>query len=113
MNTYVLDILIIIVVSLLITWWVAFYQTVTRVPGEYKTITEKISSIGNCTSYKTIQVCEEGKRCEWEKPMKWPVYSTVCEDGRAKTQEFIRQSCGKNCTKTFTEEVTTTHKLNP
>ena len=91
MNTYVLDILIVIIASLLITWWVAFYQIVTRVPGEFQSITEKIPAEvwENCTLYKTYQVCEEGKRCEWEKPMKYPVYSTVCNDGKTKTEEHI------------------------
>lgn len=92
-----------------------FYHYNTFPEGEYQTITEKISDKvwDNCTLYKTYEFCENDKRCGWDKKMERPVYSTVCEDGRAKTQEFIRQSCGKNCTKTFTEEVTTTHKLNP
>ena len=92
MNTNVLDTLIVIVmslvVSLLITWWVAFFQKVTRVLGEYQTVTEKISSIGNCTSYKTIQVCEKGKHCEWQK-MEQPVYSLVCDDGQTKIEEHV------------------------
>lgn len=92
MNTYVLDILIAIVVSLvvslLIIWCVAFFQKVTRIPGEYKTITEKISSGGNCTVYKEYQVCERGKHCVWER-MKQPVYTTVCNDGKTKTEEHV------------------------
>ena len=85
------DVLIMIIVFWLVLWWIAYYDMTTTVPGEYQTITEKIpyKVWENCTLYTTYQVCEEGKRCEWEKPMKWPVYSTVCNDGHTKTEEHI------------------------
>lgn len=82
------DALIVFIVSLLITLWVMYFnQTIPT--GKYQSITEKIPAEvwENCTLYKTYQVCEDGKRCEWEKPMKWPVYTTVCNDGHTKTEE--------------------------
>ena len=84
------DALIVFIVSLLIVLWVVYYNQIIP-PGEFQSITEKIPAEvwENCTLYKTYQVCEEGKRCEWEKPMKWPVYSTVCNDGHTKTEEHI------------------------
>lgn len=109
------DILIAIIVFWLVIFWITYYDITTTVPWEFQTVTEKISSEvwSGCTLYKTYQFCGKNVRCQWDKQLERPVYSTVCEDGRAKTQEFIRQSCGKNCTKTFTEEVNTTHHFNP
>lgn len=87
MNT---DALIVFIVSLLITWLAMYYHQ-TIPPGEFQSITEKIpyKVWENCTLYTTYQVCEEGKRCEWEKKLKHPVYSTVCNDGHTKTEEHI------------------------
>ena len=84
------DALIVLIVSLLITLWVMYYNQ-TIPPGEFQSITEKIpyKVWENCTLYTTYQVCEEGKRCEWEKKLKHPVYSTVCNDGHTKTEEHI------------------------
>ena len=95
--------------------WVHYCYIHTTEPTEFQTVTEKISSEvwSGCTLYKTYEFCEKGKRCPEDKKMERPVYSTVCENGQAKTTEHITESCWKNCTKTFTEEVTTTHKLNP
>ncbi|RAL56503.1 hypothetical protein BLM37_03250 [Candidatus Gracilibacteria bacterium GN02-873] len=109
------DILIAIIVFGLVIFGITYYDITTTVPGEFQTVTEKISDeVGSgCTLYKTYQFCEEDKRCGGDKKMERPVYSTVCEDGRAKTTEHITEKCGKNCTKTFTEEVTTTHNFNP
>lgn len=108
------EVLITIIIFFIVIWWMVYHYN-TFPEGEYQTITEKISDKvwDNCSLYKTYQFCEDGKRCPGDTKMERPIYSTVCEDGSSKTQEFIRQSCGKNCTKTFTEEVTTTHKLNP
>lgn len=82
--------LIVLIVSLLTTWLVMYYHQ-TLPPGEYQTITEKISSEvwDNCTLYKTYEICEEGKHCGWEKKLKQPVYTTVCNDGKTKTEEHI------------------------
>lgn len=84
------DVLIAIIVFWLVIFWITYYDMTTTVPGEYQTITEKISSEvwENCSLYKTYQFCEDGKRCGWEK-MKQPVYSTVCNDGHTKTEEHI------------------------
>ena len=84
------EVLITIIIFFIVIWWIVYHYN-TLPEGEYQTITEKISDKvwDNCTLYKTYQVCEEGKRCEWEKPMKWPVYSTVCNDGHTKTEEHI------------------------
>lgn len=108
------DVLIAIIVFWLVIFWIIYYDITTTVPGEFQTITEKITDEvwSGCTLYKTYEICENGKRCGWDKKMERPIYSTVCEDGRAKTTEHITESCWKNCTKTFNEEVTTTHKLN-
>lgn len=84
------DALIVFIVSLLIILWVMYFnQTIPT--GEFQSITEKIPAEvwENCTLYKTYQVCEEGKRCGWEKKLKHPVYTTVCNDGQTKTEEHI------------------------
>ena len=84
---------ILFVALMFILYWMAYYDMITTVPGEYQYITEKISSDAweaweKGILYKTYQICEEGKRCGWEK-MKQPVYSTVCNDGHTKTEEHI------------------------
>ena len=84
------DALIVFILPLLIILWVMYYhQTIPT--GEFQSITEKIpyKVWENCTLYTTYQVCEEGKRCGWEKKLKHPVYSTVCNDGHTKTEEHI------------------------
>ena len=108
-----MDTLILFIVWLLVIFWISYYDISTKVPGEFQTITEKITDEvwSGCTLYKTYEICEEGKRCEWYPKMERPIYSTVCEDGRAKTTEHIKVNCGKNCTKTITEEVTTTNNF--
>ena len=85
------DSLILFIAFLLVLCWITYYHVTTTVPGEYQTITEKIpvKVWENCTLYTTYQVCEEGKRCGWEKKLKHPVYSTVCNDGHTKTEEHI------------------------
>lgn len=108
------EVLITIIIFFIVIWWMVYHYN-TFPEGEYQTITEKISDKvwDNCSLYKTYQFCEKNVRCQWDKQLERPIYSTVCEGGQVKTTEHIKINCGKNCTKTFTEEVTTTHKLNP
>lgn len=85
------DILILLIVSLLIALWTMYFNQ-TLQPKEYQTITEKIPFEvwdNNCTFYKEYQICEEGKHCKWEKKLKQPIYSIVCNDGHTKTEEHI------------------------